>query len=259
MPKRNTRQRIAQRNAQLIAWETDTQADMPVEPAATERAWMDQSNRRFAYRCLPLVIANQAGWTVRNPISFRARWNGGPAPSDLIVRFPRGRRDARVCSHFGEGVLTFGIPYLFRTPPGINLWVKGPANWLKDGIQPLEGIVETDWTHATFTMNWRVTRVNHTVRFEEGEPICMIVPIPRGLAESLEPSRRPLARNKKLHQSYQAWCESRHAFNQAIGRLEAEVVRRGWQRDYMLGINADGEVVPEHQTKLPLRPFRHES
>ena len=46
-------------------------------------------------------------------------------------------------SHFGEAVLTFSLPYLFRTPRGVNLWVKGPSNWIKDGIQPLEGIVET--------------------------------------------------------------------------------------------------------------------
>jgi hypothetical protein len=250
MPKRKPRP--------LIAWETDEQNDMPVEPAATSRDWMDQSNNRFAYRCLPLVIANQAGWTVRNPIDFQVRWNGGPTPGDLQVRFPRGRLDQRVCSHFGHGVLTFGIPYLFRTPKGVNLWVKGPANWLKDGIQPLEGIVETDWSHATFTMNWKVTRKGHTIRFQAGDPICMIVPVPRGLAESLDPVRRRLANNAKLNRAYRAWCESRVAFNKAIGALEPEAVRRGWQRDYMLGIDADGDTVPDHQTKVPVRAFRRE-
>jgi Family of unknown function (DUF6065) len=43
---------------------------------------------------------------------------------------------------------------VFRTPPGCNLYVRGPANSPKDGIAALEGIIETDWSEATFTMNW---------------------------------------------------------------------------------------------------------
>src|SRR3712207_8402233 len=32
-------------------------------------------------------------------------------------------------SHFGSGILTWNLPFLFRTPPGYNLHVRGPANW----------------------------------------------------------------------------------------------------------------------------------
>lgn len=54
-----------------------------------------------------------------------------------------------VVSHFGAGVVTFTVPYLFRTPPSYNLHVRGPTNMPKDGIYPLEGIVETDWSQAS--------------------------------------------------------------------------------------------------------------
>jgi hypothetical protein len=243
----------------LIAWETDAQTDMPVEPARADREWMDQSNRRFAYRCLPLVIANQSGWIIRNPVRFRVRWNGGARRGDVRVRFPDGRKDDRVCSHFGDGILTFSIPYLFRTPAGVNLWVKGPANWIKDGIQPLEGVVETDWSVATFSMNWKLTRSGHTVHFEQGEPICMIVPIPRGLAESLDPVRKPLQENKKLLRGYEKWKASRLAFNEAVLQQDEEAVRRAWQRDYMLGLDGSGVAFPEHQKKLSLRDFKKQS
>ena len=36
-------------------------------------------------------------------------------------------------SLFGHGILTWTLPYLFRTPPGYNLLARGPANWPKDG------------------------------------------------------------------------------------------------------------------------------
>ena len=72
--------------------------------------------------------------------------------------------------------------------------VKGPANHIKDGIQPLEGIVETDWLMSTFTMNWKLTRICEWVSFKKDEPFCMLVPLPRGLPESLIPKRVPIVR-----------------------------------------------------------------
>ena len=152
--------------------------------------------------------------------------------------------------------MTFTIPYLFRTPEGINLWVKGPANWIKDGIQPLEGVVEADWSDATFTMNWKMTRKNRTIRFRRGEPICMIIPVPRGLAEELEPVQQPLHSDPEQFARYEQWRESRRQFNEALQRQDPAVVERGWQRDYMLGTGPSGRTFDEHQTKLKIRPFQ---
>ncbi|MBI2803418.1 MAG: hypothetical protein HYX68_00360 [Planctomycetes bacterium] len=243
-------------NRLLIAFEVYANAAMALEPAPVDRAWMDQTAVRNAYRCLPLVIANQAGWVLRSPVAFHVIWNGGPGPGDVAVSFPSGRRDDRIGSHFGEGVLTIGIPFLFRTPPGINLWVKGPANSPKDGIFPLEGIVETDWSPYTFTMNWRLTRANHAVAFDEGEPICMIVPVPRGLAESLDPVRRPLEAEPELARAYNQWKDTRVDFNEALLSIDEEAVKKGWQRAYMLGLDSEGKAFAEHQTKLRVGEFR---
>ena len=174
--------------------------------------------RRSSARAVSLFAAGDrqpGGWWLPCPASFIACWDGGlgrrtckslsdpPAESAGVPGFfapivvsadmPSPLVQAtRITSHFGNGIVTFSIPYLFRTPRGINLWVKGRRNYFKDGVQPLEGIVETDWLPATFTMNWKLTRPNHSVRFERGEPICMVVPIPRGLAEQLEPVYVPL-------------------------------------------------------------------
>ena len=59
------------RKRRFIAYEIDAQAGMPLEPAPTDREWMDNSGQRYAYRCLPLVIANQAGWIIRCPVDLR--------------------------------------------------------------------------------------------------------------------------------------------------------------------------------------------
>jgi hypothetical protein len=172
----------------------------------------------------------------------------------IACETPEG--DRWILSHFGSGVITFSLPYLFRTPRSVNLWCKGPANWIKDGIQPLEGIIETDWLASTFTMNWKLTRPNHLVFFEEGEPICMIVPVVRGLAESLDPVWAPIETNPELKRQFEQWRDSRDSFNKGLRTREPETVKRGWQRDYVKGELPDGSHAPEHQTRLQLKEFR---
>jgi hypothetical protein len=198
MPKRTAKP--------LLAYVLDQDpSDMPICPAPIERPWMDATPSRYAYRCLPLVMANQMGWWIACPRSFTVRWDGGTECRRLRLWFGRGPSDSRIVSHFGSGVLTFLLPYLFRTPRGVNLWVKGPSNAVKDGIQPLEGVVETDWSPATFTMNWKLTRPGQAVRFVRGEPICMLIPVSRGVAENLEPRFRPIASHPALVREYRTW------------------------------------------------------
>ena len=216
---------MVSKNQTLYAYEIHNSAGMPIVSAPTDREWMDATTQRFAYRCLPLVLANQAGWLIPCPASLTVRWNGGRRLRDTKIRFTRRPNDERVLSHFGHGILTFSIPYLFRTPRGINLWVKGPSNSIKDGIQPLEGIVETDWSPATFTMNWKLTRPNNPVRFKQGEPICMIVPVPRGLTESLAPRIVPPQKNRRLLAQHLKWQREREHFIQALFKGEPEAMK----------------------------------
>jgi hypothetical protein len=251
----------------LFAYEVVPGTDMPIAPAPAERAWMDETDRRFAYRCLPLVIANQAGWIIPCPSNFVAVWDGGTTKESTRIWYEAPGYvpgtvpttpwvDSRITSHFGGGVITIALPYLFRTPRSVVLWAKGPTNSFKDGAQGLEAIIETDWLPATFTMNWKLTRPGLPVHFVKGEPICMVVPMPRGFAEGLDPVRLPLADNPELDAQHREWSESRKQF---IGDLQQEgsaAVRRGWQKHYYQGQTNAGDRAEEHQTRLKLKEFR---
>ena len=76
------------------------------------RDWMDETPSKFAYRCLPLTIANQTGWWVYNPVGFTAVWNGLPGPG--------------------------GIQFLFDSDPGV--W----GTWINDQF----GRGDRDLEHA---------------------------------------------------------------------------------------------------------------
>ncbi len=213
-------------------------------PRARARDWMDSSQQHVANRCLPLLIANQSGWWVLNNQPIRATWTGGWDRSCVRIECLDGAEKCSAAAHFGEGVLTFTLPFLFRTSPGFNLHVRGPANLQKDGIAPLEGIVETDWSVATFTMNWRFTRPHHPVVFEKDEPICMVVPQPRGLLEKFTPVIREIRSEPPLEAAYMNWHKDRTRFLNHLKTTIPKAMKDTWQKHYFRGVQLSGRRSP---------------
>src|ERR1043165_7409934 len=79
-----------------------------IRPAPARRDWMDATPESFAYRCLPLNIANAHGWELLSPVGFEAEWNGGGGTDDVTLRLDHPKPDGLPpCSIFGNGVLTF--------------------------------------------------------------------------------------------------------------------------------------------------------
>lgn len=218
-----------------------------------KREWMESTGDRFAYRCLPLVIANQMGWDLLCPFSFSAMWNGGKSINDLYVE--SNVQNSIALSHFGNGVLTFGVSVLFRTSSGHNLWVKGPPNHPKDGISPLEGIVETDWSTATFTMNWIFTRPNHMISFEKGEPFCRVLPYPRHYINNFETKSSPLESDPEIQNRFEQWSQGRRQFIDELKVVGSEAQQTRWQKDYHKGRDITGIEYDDHQTKIRLGSF----
>lgn len=230
---------------------------LKIVPAPADRFWMDFSTHGWANRCLPLRIANQAGWHILNNSKIEVEWNGKPDVNGVTINFLNGQPSRFVKSNFGFGILTWYLPYLFRTSPGYNLLVRGPANMPKDGVSAIEGLVETDWVEGTFSVNWKITRPFMKIRFEVDDPICMLVPQRRIELETTEPVIRNLESDPALLHGYEQWIASRRAF---VAQVSAKPPKkdepRPWQGHYTRGTHVSGEAAPVHQTKLQLRFFQ---
>lgn len=230
-----------------------------IVPGNPRRAWMDQFVERHPYRCLPLTMANSTGWDLLCAAGFTAEWNGGPLQSDITLTPDRPNPDFKdmVSSHFSSGVLTFHVGYLFRTPPGWSLLCAGPPNLPKDGIYPLQGLVESDWLPFPFTMNWKFTRPGR-IKFARGEPFCFIQPIQEKALDAFEPVQRALTGNPQLKDQYEAWHRHREEFNRKLLRRDPGAVREAWQRFYFRGELPDDTGPPptDHVNKRRLKPVR---
>ncbi len=220
-----------------------------------QRDWMDALPSRFAYRCLPIVIANQTGWWIKNPVGFTARWGGNESPGSIEFQFDIAGDvwGNWIGNVFGAGIITWNTPFLFRTrPAGSRLLVCGPANAFKGNAQPLTAIIESDWISMSFTMNWKIMRPYEPVRFEAGEPLFQAIPMATNICADLEKSAvnyKRLADDPELSRAYHEWDRSRNQFLEMskAGDLKPD----DWQRDYFLGRDASGRPAsPVHMTKV---------
>lgn len=215
---------------------------------------MDRMFDGFPYRCLPLVMANQLGWVVRSPVGFDAVWNGAKDAAGVELFFDESvpsHRRAMVMTHFGGGVLTFSLPWLFRTDAGVSLWVGGVPNEPRAGAFALEGVVETDWSPYTFTMNYRLLDIGRPVRFEAGDAICMVRPVSLAGLEGVRVREASIESAPELKAAFEAWRAKRIAFNARTDRAAKE-----WQRNYFAGRGPDDQRIGQphvHRTKLVLR------
>jgi len=138
---------------------------------------MSETPQKYIYKCIPLVSANTMGWELFNPVDSDVTWNGGDMNTDISVTSLETHRFG-MTSHFGCGMVTWYVPFLFRTSPELGLLVTGPSNHGRNDAVALEAFIRTDWLPFPFTMSWRLTRKNQTVHFSKNEPICRVLPFP---------------------------------------------------------------------------------
>jgi hypothetical protein len=118
----------------------------------------------------------------------------------------------------------------------------------------LTGIVETDWSVSTFTMNWKFTRKHTAIRFDRDEPFCMIYPVKRGMIEAIQPEIIPMDQAPETAESYAAWAESRRQFNADLAVPDSTAQKQKWQKDYF-----QGAVAPQdHRTKIKPKEFKQD-
>jgi len=211
---------------------------LSITPAKYERSWMDE-NSGFAYRCLPLSIANQFGWNINCPVSFKATWNGNYDHRNAFkINFGEYSPETiLVSSHFGQGILTFSLPFLFRTEKSYGLFIRGPTNYIKHNVTYLDAFVETDWVNFTFTYNIKFQKPNIEVEFKEGEPLLSFFPFNLESMKDINIEISDINENKELNKNFSDYSELRKDFNDK---------QRGpgeWMKDYYKGDKAERKSI----------------
>lgn len=198
------------------------------------------------YRCLPLTIANTYGFVFRTEYEMFVEWDGNDKQESIVIEYPKETADLfpRTTSHFGSGILTFEYPLLLNTPPGVNLMIMNPPNYILAGMSTMTAIVETDNLRNSFTINLKIEIPRVRIHIPKGMPIAAIVPVPRYFGDSFN-----LKMADELFTDDQIVEEYNALEDFLILRQEVEpTMKNGVNQLYMKGVDVYGNKFPDHQS-----------
>lgn len=221
---------------------------LPIEQSPVPREWMDQTVDGYSYRCLPMTYASRHGWCVRLVDDVEVVWDGSTHANGVSIICGREQNGWRFTDNgTGNGVVTFHLNAIPRTPPDWNLWIIGAPNLVIPGASPLSGVVESDWMFSGPTMNWKITEVNKVVKFRKGDPVIFFFPVHKTVLETFKVKHLEITDMPEMVKNYEEhcrWRQDKDAKGEAVfGKM------------YLKGTNPDGkkpETPHNHKTKLHL-------
>lgn len=147
---------------------------------AKPRIMQIRVHRLHRHAIAPKVATQLAGeepcWELACPRTFEVTWNGGSEAEDLEIKLAEAEEDEPpfVVSELGHGVLTFHAGCQIKTTEPYSLWLGAPAGSPKDGIAPIERLLDTAQLPGTVTVHWQLTRPHETIRFAAGESFARL-------------------------------------------------------------------------------------
>ena len=175
---------------------------LPISHGIKQRNWIDDADH-LLYNDVSLTLANQSGWEFRAPDRFVIDWNGGDKPTDLVVT--SYTKDAHLFyTGMGHGICSIRTGYVVKTPEDYAILCTGAPNFFVDGAVQLTSLIETNWAHMTFFINWKMTRPGK-VTFEKNDPIGFVTVVPHRQLENIEMKIDTLLADEELYNRFLIW------------------------------------------------------
>jgi hypothetical protein len=94
-----------------------------------------------------------------------------------------------------------------------------------------------------------------TVRFDRGEPVCLVFPVRAHALAKCRAEIRDIADDPELRAEMDAWAGRRAEFMARFEARDPETLKEAWQRFYFKGQYPDGAPAErEHAAKLRVSP-----
>lgn len=203
-----------------------------------------------AYRCLPLTIGNQYGFSVISEYDFSFVWDGSESPEGIKFNFFENieilkNKLPAISSHFGSGIITVNLPFHFRTPDGVNLMTINPPNHIIQNITVLTGVIESDNLRRDFSFNLKVQIPNIEVTVRKGTPLAGFIPIPRYYVDSFK-----IVDSKDVLEEEDILAEIQHNAQYKENRRTLGQTGSPYDKLYLNGLDAFGNKFKDHQKSI---------
>lgn len=212
-----------------------------IEPLSGKRQWMDESQEKHAYRCFPLSLSNQLGWSLSFPEDITFMWDGEITTSPDNVKVLEGEK---YCSTVrGNATISFNTNLTFRTDSSHSLLSYPVPNYFVDGATPFTTLISTSFFEGQLPVSWRITRPFTPITIKANEPFIAILPVSLTELHSSVAQIKPIDSMKPIHREKPLTLEG------AIEAGKRASENGGWTDYYRDAVDYMGNKLGEHEVK----------
>jgi hypothetical protein len=212
-----------------------------IEPLSGKRDWMDNTAEKHAYRCFPLSLSNQLGWSLSFPEDITFIWDGQLTTSPNNVKILQGEK---YCStERGNATISFNTNLVFKTDKNYSLLSYPVPNLFTDGATPMTTIISSSFFEGPLPVSWRVTRPFTPITVKANTPFIAVLPISLTNIHSSSAVVKPIESMKIVEREVQPTLEG------AIAASEKAYSNGGWTDFYRNAVDYMGNKLGEHEVK----------
>lgn len=146
-----------------------------LESLGVKRDWMDETYDAHAYKCFPVSLTNQLGWSISFPEDITFIWDGISDTSSDHVKILQGEKYAYTTR--SNATISFHTGISFETDKNLTLLQIPVPNQFIDGATPFTTLISSSFFKGELPVVWRITRPNQPITISAGTPIISVFPI----------------------------------------------------------------------------------
>jgi hypothetical protein len=172
---------------------------------SVKRDWMDETYDAHAYKCFPVSLTNQMGWSISFPEDISFIWDGISDTSSDHVKILQGEKYAYTTR--SNASISFHTGISFETEKNVTLLQMPVPNNFIDGVVPFTTLMSTSFFKGELPVVWRITRPNVEITIKAGTPIISILPVDLENLQNSEIDIRPYSEFVKPDINMQEYAE----------------------------------------------------
>jgi hypothetical protein len=212
-----------------------------IEPLTGKRQWMDETAENFAYRCFPLSLSNQLGWSLSFPEDITFMWDGQISTSGEHVKVLAGEK--YIQTGRGQATVSFETGLVFRTPENYSLLTYNVPNMFMEGVSPYTTIISSSFFEGPLPVAWKVTKPFVPITIKAGQPVAAVFPI------SLTEIQGSVLTVKDIKDLIRVKREIALDLDEAVKSAADAAANGGWTDYYRNAIDYMGNKLGKHEAK----------
>jgi hypothetical protein len=140
-----------------------------------KREWMDQTEIKHAYHCMPISLANTLGWAISFPEEISFIWDGISDTSSNHVKIIKG--DKYCSTARANATISFNTFLKFKTDEDITTLIMPVPNEFDENFQCFTTLISTSFYQSALPVAWRILKPNVEITIKENTPVAVFLPI----------------------------------------------------------------------------------